>query len=119
MLAFAFQDSSEPCNKTVMLHTCRENVCSHVVENYKYLGVYLTNQYKWTNVILYIENKMRKIMFFFQYTETLTLKERERRNVYDGYVQSLFEGEIIAWVGGGEVNLELTAVGPLLTTQNQ
>lgn len=67
-LPLLFKDSSEPCNETVMLHPYRENVCSQAVENYKCLGVYLTNKYIWTNVILYIENKMRKIMFFFQYT---------------------------------------------------
>lgn len=103
-LPLLFKDSSELCNKTVILHTCWENVCSQVVENYKYLGVCLTNKYLWTNVILYIEIKMRKIMFFFQYTYILHLKKRERRNVYYGYLQSVFETEIIAWVGG-EVNL--------------
>lgn len=35
-----------------------------------------------------------------------TLKKRERRIVYYGYLQYLFEDEIIAWVGGGEVNLQ-------------
>lgn len=64
-LPFLFKDSSEPCIKTVILHTCWENVCGQVVKNYKYLGVCLTNKYIWTNVILYIENKMRRIMFFF------------------------------------------------------
>ncbi len=116
-MAVSLRDVAEVDMKNIKVHTCSLTAvacsCQEITmeRNYKYLGVIIDNKLKWKDHISYTNNRIRKLMYFFvRFSEFLTFDEI--RVVYFAYVQSILEGEILAWGGSYRSTLE-----PLLTTQ--
>ncbi len=110
-MPISLRDPGEVVNE-IKLHTCgntRNANCNckviEKVNSYKYLGVIFDSKLTWKEHIIFINNKLRKLIYAFkQLGEILTLKDI--RKTYCAYVQSIIEGGIIIWGGTFKTNLQ-------------